>query len=90
MNQFLDDLEFFCTESLKPPAGLEYQSALNVICSVEPQLEAALGREALRQYSDAVYRVHHWELLQTFRAGLRFGADFVLTVWGQSSQTAEP
>lgn len=81
MNQFLDDLEFYCTASLIPPADPEYRAALEEYCTMEAQIEAAMGAEFLERFTTVGSLFRHRDALQTFQAGLRFGADFVRTVW---------
>lgn len=57
---------------------------------MEEQLKQAMGRDFFRQYDEAIHQVQQRELLESFRAGLRFGADFALEVWGHSSQVSSP
>lgn len=90
MNQFLDDLHFFCTEHLAPPKDAEYRSGMEALCGMEAQIERALGENFFRRYDERSYQMRQWEVLESFRAGLRFGADFTGEVWGQSSQVASP
>lgn len=81
MDSFLDDLEFFCTASLMPPTAPEYQAAREEYCTMETQIKDAMGAEFLEQFTELNCQIRHWEALQTFQAGLRFGADFAHTVW---------
>ena len=90
MNQFLDDLHFFCTEHLAPPNGAEYKTGMEALCEMEAQIERALGKDFFRRYDELSYQMRQWEALESFRAGLRFGADFAGEVWGQSSQVSSP
>ena len=90
MNDFLDDLHFFCTSQLLPPDTPVYKSAMETLCAMENQITQALGKGFCRQLDETVYEVYRWEILQAFQAGLRFGADFARTVWDHSSQTSEP
>ena len=90
MEQFLYDLYFFCTEAAAPPKDPEYDASLDALCALEEQIKQALGKDFYRQYDEAAYQLRELESLESFRAGLRFGADFALTVWGHSSQAASP
>ena len=90
MNQFLDDLHFFCTEHLAPPNGAEYKTGMEALCEMEAQIERALGKDFFRRYDERSYQMRQWEVLESFRAGLRFGADFTGEVWGQSSRVSSP
>ena len=90
MNQFLDDLHFFCTEHLAPPNGAEYKTGMEALCEMEAQIERALGKDFFRRYDELSYQMRQWEVLESFRAGLRFGADFAWEVCDQSSQVASP
>lgn len=91
MNQFLDDLHFFCTEHLAPPEDPAYQTGMEALSGMEAQIERALGMDFFRRYDALSYQMRQWEALESFRAGLRFGGDFAAAVWGQSSsQEAVP
>ena len=90
MNQFLDDLHFFCTEHLAPPEDASYRAGMDTLCGMEAQIERALGKDFFRRYDELSYQMRQWEALESFRAGLRFGADFAGEVWGQSSQVSSP
>ena len=90
MNDFLDDLHFFCTERLTPPQVPSYQAAIKTVCGLEDEIEQTLGKDFYSRLDQAYHEIYRWEMLQSFQAGLRFGADFTHTVWGQSSQTSEP
>ena len=90
MDQFLDDLHFFCTENTAPPKAPDYEANMKALCTMEEQLKQAIGRDFFRQYDEAIHQVQQRELLESFRAGLRFGADFALEVWGHSSQVSSP
>lgn len=81
MNQFLDDLEFYCTASLAPPADPAYHTALEAYCTMEAQIKAAMGADFLNRFAETAAQLHHRDALQAFHAGLRFGANFVKTVW---------
>ena len=63
---------------------------MDALRTMEDQIEEVMGRDFLRRYEDAVYQAQELEALESFRAGLRFGASFALEVWGQSSQAASP
>ena len=90
MNDFLDDLHFYCTERLTPPQVPSYQAAMQTICGLEAEIEQALGKDFYNRLDQTYQEIYRWEILQSFQAGLRFGADFTRTVWGHSSQTSEP
>lgn len=90
MNQFLDDLHFFCTADMPPPTGPEYRAAMKDLCGMEEQIEQAMGRDFFLRYGETNHQAQKWELLESFRAGLRFGAGLALELWGHSSQIAEP
>ena len=90
MSKFLDDLHFYCVEGTHPPRDGAYQAAMDALRTMDDQIEEVMGRDFLRRYEDAVYQAQELEALESFRAGLHFGACFALEVWGQSSSTAEP
>ena len=90
MSPFLDNLHFFCTESTAPPADPEYRAAMKALCGMEEEIEQTTGRDFFLRFDEVSCQAQKQELLEAFRAGLRFGADFVLEVWGHSSQVSEP
>lgn len=90
MSQFLDDLRFYCTERITAPDDPKYRAAAEKLCALDDQMEQALGRDFLLEYGRIQGDVQDWEFLETFRAGLRFGASFMLELWGQSSQVSDP
>ena len=57
MNQFLDDLHFFCTEHLAPPKDAEYRSGMEALCGMEAQIERALGENLFRRYDELSYQM---------------------------------
>lgn len=90
MNQFLDDLHFFCTADMPPPADPAYRAAMNALCAMEEQIEKGMGKDFFLRYDEVSHQVQMGQLLESFRAGLRFSADFTLEIWGQSSQVSSP
>jgi hypothetical protein len=90
MSQFLDDLHFFCTADTPPPSDPEYRAAMKALCDIEEQIEKRMGKDFFLRYDEVSHQAQMWQLWESFRAGLRFGANFILEVWGQSSQAASP
>lgn len=90
MSQFLDDLHFFCTADIPAPSDPAYHAAMNALCDMAEKIEKGMGKDFFLRYDDANHQVQMWQLLESFRAGLRFGADFALEIWCHSSQVSDP
>lgn len=82
MSQFLDDLHFFCTADMPPPADPAYRAAMNTLCDMEEQIEKGMGKDFFLRYDEISHQAQMWQLWESFRAGLRFGADFTLEIRG--------
>lgn len=85
MQDFLDDLLFYCTQKSCPPYhDPQYQARFDAVNQLEDQIQAALGNDFLIRYDLAYHQYREWECQDIFLQGLRFGVQFAMTVLGQS------
>ena len=86
-NDFLSDLCFYCTDSISRPEDEEQKQALAEYETLEQELIQAMGMDFVDRYLNARLRARAWEHDAIFLAGLRFGVNFMLTLFPYSSNS---
>lgn len=77
MSSFLDDLDFYCTEKLTPPADPAYRAQSARRDEMEGQIARALGREFLEEYTLLELDLTQREVCDHLREGMRFALRLV-------------
>lgn len=80
MNDFLDQLYFYCLQKEPPPRDARYQADRDALTQMEEGLEAAVGQEFWEQYMRAAFNCGERDEKNAFRAGLRFGVNLMRSV----------
>ena len=77
MNNFLDELFFYCIQREPPPHDAGYRADRDTLAQMEEQIEAVMGQEFWERYAQAAFQCGAWEDETAFRMGLRFGVDLM-------------
>lgn len=80
MNDFLDQLYFYCLQKEPPPRDTRYQADRDALAKMEEQIEAAMGQEFWERYARAAFKCGEREDRTAFRAGLRLGVNLMQSV----------
>ena len=86
-NDFLSDLCFRCTESISCPTDRAQKQAQKEYEALEQKLIQTMGLRFVDRYQNALLRTRAWEDDAVFLAGLRFGVNFMLTLFPYSSNS---
>lgn len=79
MDDFLDDLLFFCQQKERFSPDIDYNRDWDTLEELGEQVEATMGEDLWKRYSDAALRCGKWESAAAFRSGLRLGIQLVLS-----------
>lgn len=88
MNDFIRDLYHYCSEQPDPPRTRKQQKISEKILRLEDELKQQVGLDLLTRYQCAVDEFYDFQFNEAFLHGIRFGAQFMLSVFPQSSNTS--
>lgn len=78
MNDFLNDLYFYCLQKEPISYNLHRHRDYAALEELEKQIETAMGKDFWKQYSEITLQCGRWESADAFRSGLRFGLELIL------------
>jgi len=87
VNDFIRNLCFHCTERMELPKDRTTSTASEQILQLEAEIQHKVGYDLLNRYQCAVDEFYAHQFDEAFLRGMRFGTQFMLSVFPQSSDT---